>query len=98
NGDQWPDIYICNDFSGPDRLYRNNQDGTFTNVIDSVAPHTSYSSMGADVTDINNDGHSDLLIADMATTTREKDQRGLAASKGDVLMMGTKEGTAPQYM
>lgn len=98
DGDGWPDLYSCNDFSGPDRLFRNNRDGTFTNVLDPVVPHTPYSSMGSDLGDINNDGHWDLLVADMATTTREKDRRGLAASRDDVLLLGTRTGTAPQYM
>lgn len=96
--DGWPDLYIANDFAGPDYFYRNHGDGTFANVVNAVAPHTSYSSMGVDAADVDNDGHIDLLIADMATTTREKDRRGLAASRDDVLMMGTREGTAPQYM
>lgn len=95
--DQWPDIYIANDFSGGDHFYRNNQDGTFSNILDSTVPHTPYSSMGADLGDINNDGHFDLLIADMATTHREKDRRGLAASRNDVLTTGTTQGVAPQY-
>lgn len=98
DADGWPDLHVANDFAGPDRLYRNNRDGTFTDVIDTVAPHTPYSSMGADAADIDNDGNIDLLVADMATTTREKDRRGLAASRDDVLMTGTKDGTAPQYM
>ncbi len=98
DGDRWPDLYVANDFAGPDHLYRNNGDGTFTNLIDSVVPHTPYSSMGADSGDINNDGLEDLLVADMATTTREKDRRGLAASRGDVLNIGTRADTAPQYM
>jgi hypothetical protein len=98
DGDRWPDLYICNDFSGSDYLYRNNHDGTFTNTLDSAVPHTPYSSMGADTADINNDGHFDLFVADMATTTREKDRRGLAASRNDVLLTTTTEQTAPQYM
>jgi enediyne biosynthesis protein E4 len=98
NGDGWPDLYVCNDFAGPDHLYRNNRDGTFTNVLDDVVPHTPYSSMGADAADINNDGHIDLLVSDMAPTTREKDRRGLAASRNDVVLMGTNQRSAPQYM
>jgi len=98
DGDGWPDFYIDNDFSGPDHLYRNNHDGTFTEVLDAAVPHTPYSSMGADTADVDNDGHPDLFIADMATTTREKDRRGLAASREDMLMTGTKDGVAPQYM
>ncbi|MDQ8184339.1 FG-GAP-like repeat-containing protein [Pelagicoccus sp. SDUM812002] len=97
NEDRWPDLYIANDFSGNDYLYRNNQDGTFTNVLHEIAPSAPYSSMGADTADINNDGHIDLLVADMATTNREKDRRGLAASRADVLTTGTTEGIAPQY-
>jgi len=97
DGDGWPDLYITNDFSGPDRLYHNNRNGTFTNVLDRVVPHTPYSSMGADVADINNDGYFDFFVADMATTTREKDRRGLAASRDEVLMTGMKYGGAPQY-
>ncbi|ACB76513.1 FG-GAP-like repeat-containing protein [Opitutus terrae] len=98
DGDRWPDLYLSNDFSGADLFYHNNGDGTFTNVLDAVVPHTPYSSMGADTADINNDGHFDLLIADMATTSREKDRRGLAASRNDVLQTVTTERTAPQYM
>jgi enediyne biosynthesis protein E4 len=78
NGDGWPDLYIANDFKDPDTLYRNNRDGTFTNVLSWVVPHTPHSSMGADLGDVNNDGHIDLLIADMAATTRVKDHRGMA--------------------
>jgi len=98
DGDGWPDLHVANDFAGADHLYRNNRDGTFTNVVTTVAPHVPYSSMGVDTADVNNDGHFDLLIADMATTTREQDRRGLAASRDDVLMMGTRAGTVPQYL
>jgi hypothetical protein len=66
-------------------------------VIREIAPHTPFSSMGADTGDINNDGNIDLLVADMATTTREKDRRGLVASRNDVLQSAT-EPTVPQYM
>ena len=34
DGDGWPDLYVANDFVAPDRLYHNNRDGTFTDVID----------------------------------------------------------------
>ncbi len=98
DGDGWPDLHVANDFSGPDRLYRNNGDGTFVDVLDRVVPHTPFSSMGADLADLNNDGHFDLFVADMATTTREKDRRGLAASRDDVVAMAARTDTAHQYM
>ncbi|MGJ3242908.1 MAG: VCBS repeat-containing protein [Opitutales bacterium] len=65
NDDGWPDLYVANDFIGPDYLYRNNQDGTFTNVAEEALPSTSYYSMGADFGDINRDGRLDFLVSDM---------------------------------
>ncbi|MBK1879749.1 VCBS repeat-containing protein [Pelagicoccus mobilis] len=71
NEDGWPDIYVANDFSDLDKLYRNNKDGTFTDVLSEVMPQVPYYSMGADFGDINNDGQSDYWVADMAATSRE---------------------------
>jgi len=65
NEDGWPDIYISNDFYERDYLYVNNHDGTFRETIKESMPHTSLSSMGADVADINNDGRLDIFITDM---------------------------------
>lgn len=72
NADGWPDIYVANDFDPPDQLYRNNGDGTFTDVIREALPRTPYYSMGADLGDVNNDGHIDFVVADMAGTTHAK--------------------------
>jgi hypothetical protein len=82
--DGWPDLYVANDFDVPDFLYRNNRDGTFTNVIDQVFPHTPFSSMGSDIGDADNDGHIDLLSADMAGTTHEKTLRGVANQRAQL--------------
>jgi hypothetical protein len=81
NGDMWPDIYVSNDFFEKDYLYLNQKDGTFREVIDSWIQHTSQSSMGADLADINNDGLVDIFSTDMLpeadarlkTTTRFDD-------------------------
>jgi hypothetical protein len=98
NEDGWPDLYVANDFKEPDILYRNNGDGTFTNVLSWVVPHTPHSSMGADLADINNDGHIDLLVADMATTTRLKDQRTMARMRAGLPESDSNPGAAQQYM
>ena len=68
DNDGLPDIYVGNDFKDPDRLYRNNGDGTFRDIIREVAPHTPWFSMGADTADLDGDGREDLLVADMAGT------------------------------
>jgi hypothetical protein len=96
--DGWPDLYVDNDFKDPDQLYRNNRDGTFTQVLSRVVPHTPHSSMGADLGDLDNDGHPDLLVADMAATTREKDQRGMAKLRAGLTDHEETPGAAPQFM
>ena len=96
--DGWPDLYVANDFQDPDQLYRNNGNGTFTNILSHVAPHTPHSSMGADLGDVDNNGHFDLLIADMATTTREKDHRGQAKIRAGLAEDEKNPGIAPQFM
>ncbi len=70
--DGYPDIYVSNDLKTPDRLYRNNGDGTFTEGLARATAQSSWLSMGADSADINNDGRFDLLTSDMAATTHFK--------------------------
>ncbi len=72
NNDFLPDIYVSNDFYERDYLYINNGDGTFSEEIKNRMQHLSFSSMGADMADINNDGYPEIFVTDMLP---EKDQR-----------------------
>jgi hypothetical protein len=65
NNDNWPDLYVANDYEAPDFFYVNNGDGTFSNMANEYLKHMSFSSMGSDVGDINNDGLLDLAVPDM---------------------------------
>ncbi len=65
NNDNWPDIYISNDFNEQDYLYINNQDGTFSDSLEKYIGHTSHFSMGSDIADINNDGYPEIMTLDM---------------------------------
>jgi hypothetical protein len=65
NNDGYPDIYIDNDFHENDYLYINNGNGTFSERLTESIQHTSRSSMGNDVGDINNDGLLDIMVLDM---------------------------------
>ena len=65
NDDFWPDLYISNDFVTNDLLYINQKDGTFKNEISKYTNHQSFSSMGNDIADINNDGLEDIFTLDM---------------------------------
>ena len=96
--DGWPDLYVANDYSAPDALYRNNHDGTFTDIIDRAVPRTSYYSMGSDVGDVDNDGHEDVFVADMAGTTHAKDHRGMAGSRARAQTYDDNPALAPQLM
>jgi hypothetical protein len=65
NDDDWPDIYIGNDYVSNDVLYINNHDGTFTNQIKDRLKHQSLFSMGIDIADVNNDRYLDIITLDM---------------------------------
>ena len=80
NRDGHIDLYVSNDFYSPDQLYRNNGDGTFTDVAPEALPHTPWYSMGADAADINNDGWLDFMGSDMSGTNHYKQK----ASMGDM--------------
>lgn len=72
NLDTWPDIFISNDFFEKDYLYINNQDGTFTESLESSMRSISAASMGADIADINGDGYLDIFVTDMLPESPER--------------------------
>ncbi|HYF32239.1 MAG TPA: VCBS repeat-containing protein [Chitinophagaceae bacterium] len=65
NGDHYPDVYVSNDFFERDYLYINQRNGTFKDELEQRTQHTSFASMGADMADVNNDGHPDIFVTDM---------------------------------
>ena len=71
NGDGWPDLYVVNDF-GRKNLYRNNGDGTFTDI----APQAAVEDIGAGMSvcwfDYDNDGAQDLYVANMWIAAGER--------------------------
>jgi hypothetical protein len=70
DGDGWLDILLVNgmDWPGHKRqrstlcLYRNNRNGTFTDVTRSAGLDVELYGMGVAVGDLNNDGYPDLLV------------------------------------
>jgi enediyne biosynthesis protein E4 len=81
NKDGWADIYVANDFNKPDFLYINNKNGTFTDKLASYFGHVSFSSMGSDINDINNDGLEDIYVVDMAVEEPRRQKQLFAVNQ-----------------
>ena len=79
NNDNWPDIYIANDYYVKDAMYINNQDGTFTNQIQESTKQISFYGMGVDIEDINNDNLSDIFVLDMASSDHVRSKTLMAS-------------------
>lgn len=65
NGDGAPDLYVCNDFQGPDRIWINDGKGHFRALPKLAMRCSSRFSMCVDFADINRDGLDDFIVADM---------------------------------
>jgi hypothetical protein len=98
NNDLYPDIYIANDFAGRDYLYSNNGDGTFTESALKSMEHISYSSMGNDAADIDNDGWQDLFILDMRNSTHYGRKTNMTAINPEAFKLLIEYGAHYQYM
>jgi hypothetical protein len=72
DGDGWPDLYCVNGATIPqlekvdksywNRLYKNNRDGTFSDVTEKAGVAGRGFGIGVAVGDYNNDGHEDMLV------------------------------------
>ncbi len=98
NDDGWPDLYVANDFAVADQLYRNNGDGTFTDVMNETIARSPYYAMGSDQGDVNNDGRIDFYVGDMAASTAERDLRGMVGSRARGQHHPTQPGETAQSM
>ena len=71
NGDGRPDLYVVNDF-GRKNLYRNNGDGTFTDIAAQAGVEDIGAGMSVCCFDYDNDGAPDLYVANMWTAAGER--------------------------
>ena len=78
DGDGDPDLYVTSDFGPPDRFWLNNGKGIFQEIHPLAIRRTSWFSMGLDFTDLNRDGHLDIVTVDMLSRMhkRRKTQMG----------------------
>jgi hypothetical protein len=70
DGDGWPDLFVAND-TQPNKLYRNNRNGTFTDVATGAGVAFSEEgvargAMGADSADYDRSGRPHLLVGNFS--------------------------------
>lgn len=85
--DGWPDLYLANDF-GPNRLFGNNGDGSFTDITDIWGLADEGESMGLALGDVNGDSWPDLFITNNAV-------RG-GGQLENTLFLGAPAGPLPE--
>ena len=98
NNDGWPDIYVADDFVSNDILWLNNKNGTFTNCISNAMRHQSYSSMGVDAADLNNDGLSDVVTLDMLPEYNERKKVTYSSMNYERYQAERYRGYDPSFM
>ncbi len=98
NNDGYPDVYVSNDSYERDYLYINQKNGTFKDDFENCIEHTSFSSMGADIADINNDGYPDIFTTDMLPDNDYRIKTTGSFDNYDVYNIKLKQGFYQQYM
>lgn len=92
NNDNWPDVYVSNDFNEPDYFFINNHDGTFTERLADCMDEVSLFSMGSDAADYNNDGLTDIVTLDMLQDDNKGQKMHNGAENFDKFQMLYKNG------
>jgi hypothetical protein len=69
DGDGWPDLYVANEF-GPNVLYRNDGDGTFSDRTAESGTADGGAGMGVAWGDYDGDGDLDLFVSNMHANSR----------------------------
>lgn len=88
NGDGHPDLYVCNDFQTPDRLWLGDGKGRFRAAPRFALRNMSYASMGVDFADIDRDGHLDFITVEMLNRDPERHLRSTPALEPRLRMPG----------
>ena len=91
--DGWPDLFVAND-TQPNRLYRNNKDGTFTDkaVLSGVAfseAGVARAGMGVDAADFTNSGYPGIIVGNFSN-----EMIGLYHNEGTGLFIDEAPATA----
>ena len=96
DGDGDPDLYVCNDFWTPDRLWLNDGEGRFHAASAEAWRNSSWFSMAVDSADVDRDGDVDLFVTDMLSRSHKRQK----VQMGDMRATpaGSETATRPQFM
>lgn len=97
NLDGWSDIFVSNDFFERDYLYLNQQNGTFSEVLESSMAEISMGSMGADMADINNDGWPEIFVTEMLPQTEQRLKTKTVFENWDKYQLNVSSGYHHQF-
>ena len=78
DGDGSPDIYVCNDFQTPDRVWLNDGTGHFHAIARLALRNMSFASMGVDFADVERAGRMDFITVEMLSREHEHNLRQLS--------------------
>ena len=98
NSDNYPDVFVSNDFFERDYLYINQKNGTFKDELELRMRHNSYASMGADFGDINNDGFPEIFTTDMLPADDYRLKTTLSFDDIDQFRLRERNGFFNQYL
>lgn len=76
DNDGWPDLYFASGGTGPDHLFMNNGDGTFTDRAAEWGLTEVHAACGACAGDYNGDGWMDLYVTSFGNGTNNQGQIG----------------------
>jgi hypothetical protein len=84
DGDGWQDVFVVNSTNWPGQppakntsaLYRNNHNGTFTDVTTRAGLGAQFYGMGVAAADFDNDGWTDLFVSGLGQSHLFKNLRG----------------------
>lgn len=96
NGDGKPDLYVCNDFKTPDRIWINDGHGRFRAISRLAIRQLSFSSMGVDVADLDGDGFDELFACEMLSRDHRRRLMQKTTLKPEALPPGAIDNR-PQY-
>ncbi len=83
DGDGSPDIYVCNDFRSPDRIWLKTGTGRFRAIPFLAFRQTSLASMAVDFADLNRDGRDEIFVADMLSPDHRRRMVQRNVAKGE---------------